>query len=102
MTTLNQELIYQVLAITQEIPFGKVATYGQIAELSGHPKNARLVGKILKMADLFGHYPCHRVVNSNGHLAPHFLSQKDLLKQEGIIFKPNGHVDLSKYQWKTK
>ena len=102
MTTLNKELIYQVLAIVQEIPFGKVATYGQIAQLSGHPKNARLVGKILKMADLFGSYLCHRVVNSNGRPAPHFLNQKDLLKQEGLTFKSNGHVDLSQYQWKTK
>lgn len=101
MTTLNEELIYQVLAITQEIPYGKVATYGQIAKLSGHPKNARLVGKILKMAELFGNYPCHRVVNANGRLAPNFPNQKSLLIKENVVFKENGHIDLSKSQWKT-
>lgn len=102
MTKLDEDLIYQICSIIEEIPYGKVATYGQIAQLSGHEKNARLVGKILAISELYGNFPCHRVVSSSGRLAPHFTSQRTLLEQEGITFKSNGHVDLSKHQWLVK
>ncbi len=100
MATLNNEFLYQVFAIVEEIPLGTVATYGQIARLSGHDKNARLVGKALSLSEYFGKYPCHRVVSSQGRCAPGWLEQKDLLIQEGITFKENGCVDLKKHQWK--
>ena len=87
-------------AIVEEIPLGTVATYGQIARLSGHDKNARLVGKALSLSEYFGKYPCHRVVSSQGRCAPGWFEQKDLLTQEGITFKENGCVDLRKHQWK--
>ena len=61
---MDEDLIFQVLAIVSEIPWGKVASYKQIASLAGRPKNARLVGKILSHASMYGDYPCHRVVNN--------------------------------------
>ena len=100
MATLNDEFLYQVFAIVEEIPLGTVATYGQIARLSGYDKNARLVGKALSLSEYFGKYPCHRVVSSQGRCAPGWLEQKDLLTQEAITFKENGCVDLRKHQWK--
>ena len=100
MATLNDEFLYQVFPIVEEIPLGTVATYGQIARLSGHDKNARLVGKALSLSEYFGKYPCHRVVSSQGRCAPGWFEQKDLLTQEGITFKENGCVDLKKHQWK--
>ena len=63
---LNEEFIFQILSIVEEIPEGYVATYGQIAKLSGYDKNARLVGKVLSLSGYYGKYPCHRVVNSSG------------------------------------
>ena len=99
MATLNDEFLYQVFAIVEEIPLGTVATYGQIARLSGYDKNARLVGKALSLSEYFGKYPCHRVVSSQGRCAPGWFEQKDLLTQEGITFKENGCVDLKKHQW---
>ena len=68
--TLDDSLIYEILSVVEEIPEGKVATYGQIARLIGREKNARLVGKVLSMADFYGRYPCHRVVNHAGRTAP--------------------------------
>lgn len=97
----NEEFAFQILSIVEEIPYGNVATYGQIAKLSGHEKNARLVGKIMSNAEYFGKYPCHRVVNSNGRCAPFWLEQKDILFEEGVMFKCNGCVDLKKFQWNT-
>ena len=64
MSTLNEEFIFQILSIVNEIPYGCVATYGQIAKLSGHDKNARLVGKVLGLSEYYGRFPCHPVVNS--------------------------------------
>ena len=96
---LDENLIYEVLSAVEEIPEGKVASYGQIARLIGRDKNARLVGKVLSMAEYYGDYPCHRVVNSVGRLAPHFTEQRQLLMEEGVCFKENGCVDMKKHQY---
>lgn len=96
---LTEDLIYEILSVVEEIPEGKVASYGQIARLIGRDKNARLVGKVLSMAEYYGKYPCHRVVNHAGRLAPHFHSQKDLLLDEHVAFKDGRHVDMQKCQW---
>jgi methylated-DNA-protein-cysteine methyltransferase-like protein len=96
---LTEDFIYEILSVVDEIPNGKVATYGQIARLTGREKNARLVGKVLSMSEYYGKYPCHRVVNHAGRLAPHFYEQKSLLLEEGVEFKDSIHVDMKKYHW---
>ncbi len=96
---LDEELIYEILSVVEEIPPGRVASYGQIARLIGRPKNARLVGKVLSMAEFYGRYPCHRVVNSVGRPAPGFAEQKSLLQAEGVNFKDNGCVNTKEFQW---
>ena len=100
MSVLNAEIIKSVLALVDEIPAGRVATYGQIARLIGRPKNARLVGKILSQSELYGgKHPCHRVVNATGRLTPGWEEQAHLLWAEGVDLKANGCVDLKRYQW---
>ncbi|MBR0130689.1 MAG: MGMT family protein [Firmicutes bacterium] len=96
---MDEDLIYQILSVVEEIPEGRVASYGQIARLIGRERNSRLVGKVLSMAEFYGHYPCHRVVNHAGRLAPGFFDQRSLLLEEGVGFKENGCVDMKKYQW---
>ncbi len=96
---MDENLVYEILSVVEEIPFGKVAAYGQIARLIGREKNARLVGKVLGMAEYYGDYPCHRVVNHAGRLAPHFREQKERLQEEGVGFLPDGRVDMKRYQW---
>ena len=96
---LDEELIYEILSVVEEIPEGNVATYGQIARLIGRERNSRLVGKVLSMAEYYGSYPCHRVVNHAGRLAPGWREQAKLLADEGVELKGSGCVDLKKYQW---
>ena len=96
---LNDELIYEVLSVVAEIPQGQVATYGQIARLIGRERNARLVGRVLAMSHWYGSYPCHRVVNHAGRLAPHFTAQRERLLEEGVTFKDRNHVDMKECQW---
>jgi len=97
--TLDDLLIYEILSVVEEIPEGCVASYGQIARLIGRDQNARLVGKALSMAEFYGKYPCHRVVNHAGRLAPHFPEQRERLLMEGVTFRENGCVDMKKHQW---
>ncbi len=96
---LDEYLIYDVLSLVGEIPPGKVVSYGQIARAIGRPRNSRLVGKILSMAEYYGSYPCHRVVNHAGRTAPDFAEQKQRLLDEGVTFLKNGNVDMKKHQW---
>ena len=95
---LNESLIREALEIADSIPPGKVMSYGQIAELMGRPKNARLVGKIMSMQDRFGNHPCHRVVNSAGRTVPGWPEQRGLLEAEGVTFRKNGNVDMAKHR----
>lgn len=91
---LNERLIQEVLSLADNIPPGKVMSYGQIAALLGRPKNARLIGKIMSMADRYGEHPCHRVVNHAGRTVPGWKEQRALLEAEGVTFRENGNVDM--------
>lgn len=93
-----------VYRLTRTIPKGKVATYGQIARLSGHPKAARAVGLLMKTNPHAPQTPCHRVVASNGELTGYsgaggIAQKKKMLLKEGVRFK-NNRVDLSFSLWK--
>lgn len=93
------EKIYEVV---KSIPEGKVATYGQVALLAGNPRWARVVGYALHVNPEPGIIPCHRVVNRDGKVAPGFAFggegvQRQLLESEGIVFEPDGRIDLEKY-----
>ena len=96
---LDDELAYEVLSVVAEIPAGCVASYGQIARLIGRPKNARLVGKVLKDSQFYGEYPCHRVVNHAGRLVPGWEEQAALLAEEGVELKVDAHVDMRRFPW---
>ena len=96
---VTEDLVYEILSAVEEIPEGKVANYGQIARLIGRDKNARLVGKVLSRAEEYGDYPCHRVVNHLGRIAPNFPEQKNRLLAEGVSFKNDICVDLEKHRW---
>lgn len=92
----------RIYALVRQIPCGKVATYGQIALLAGNPRLSRVVGYALHTAP--EGIPCHRVVNRLGETAPAFQEggvdfQRMLLEGEGVLFTPDGRVDLSACQW---
>jgi methylated-DNA-protein-cysteine methyltransferase-like protein len=95
----------RVMSFVRRIPKGKVATYKQIAELSGKPQGSRGVAWILNSCSKKYRLPWHRVLSSKGKIAfppltHHFNSQKRLLKKEGVEFFSNDYIDMGKYQWK--
>ena len=84
------------------IPAGKVATYGQIAELIGLPGYSRHVGHALAtgLKDEKGSpVPAHRVINSQGILSGAATTQQDRLEAEGVVFKGWRKVELNEYLW---
>lgn len=99
MAVTDEKLIFEILSVVEEIPEGRVATYGQIAKLIGREKNSRLVGKVLSNSHLYGNYPCHRVVNHAGRLVPGWREQAELLTREGVPLKDENHVDIKNFQW---
>jgi len=95
--------VYKVVA---KIPYGKVTTYGDIAEACGTRGAARTVGWAINGTSAAG-LPCHRVVNRYGALTGrmHFGDpdlMEDLLRSEGVKFNEEGCVNLEIHLWKPQ
>lgn len=91
----------RIYEAVKQIPRGKVATYGKIAEMAGNPRMSRAVGNALHKNPDPEHIPCHRVVNAQGCLAKAYVFggegvQARLLREEGVEVE-NGKVDLGRY-----
>lgn len=89
----------KVYKLVQQIPRGKVTTYGEIARVLH--MSPRVVGTALHHNPSGATTPCHRVVNRDGRVAPGFAFggkdiQRKLLEDEGVKFKDEVHVDLKK------
>ena len=87
----------------RDIPRGKVASYGQIAEIAGVPRGARQVGYTLRQLPDGHDLPWYRVVQSSGRIAfecgsPQFEEQRDRLIMEGVIVSA-GRVDMARFRW---
>jgi len=98
-----------IYSVVRKIPKGKVATYGQIADLANLPGQARLVGYALFQVDTqLSDVPWHRVINAKGEVSHSPLRrgndylQRSLLEDEGIQFNSNDKIDLKQYLWKPE
>jgi methylated-DNA-protein-cysteine methyltransferase related protein len=95
----------EVHRLVRRIPRGKVATYGQIAEILGRPRAVRAVGTALRRLEgpLARVVPWHRVVNSAGRISRRDRDwmelQRELLEREGVRFTGRGAVDLRLARW---
>lgn len=105
-TSKKEDFFDKVFKVVARIPYGKVTTFGAIAEVCGLKSSARTVGWALNGAKDSG-LPCHRVVNRFGALTGkmHFGSpdlMEDLLRSEGVEFDDDGFVIMEKYFWKPE
>jgi methylated-DNA-protein-cysteine methyltransferase related protein len=96
----------RIYAVVRRIPYGRVATYGQIAELAGLPGHARQVGYALHALPDATALPWHRVVNASGGISlrrariGNEMVQQRLLEDEGVEFDLRGRVRLAAAQWR--
>ena len=101
METTLYNTIHRIISL---IPAGKVATYGQIAEIVGGC-TARIVGYAASAIPQDSDIPWQRVINYKGGISQRRsvsggLLQQKLLEAEGIIFNQNGRTDLKHFRWK--
>ena len=100
MPSDSYQRIWDLIA---QIPYGKVATYGQIARIAGLGQRARLVGYALHRTPDDLELPWHRAINAQGRIAfpqdsPSYRRQLDRLRAENIHFV-KGRLDLAYYRW---
>ena len=86
-----------------DIPKGRVASYGQIAEIAGVPRGARQVGYALRHLPDNRDVPWHRVIQASGKIAfdkgsPQFEEQKKRLMKDGVTVMV-GRIDMQKCRW---
>ena len=93
-------------AIVAQIPRGRVASYGQIADLAGLPGRARQVGYALAALPEATPIPWHRVVNVRGEISPRARTgsegaQRRLLEREGVAFDATGRIPMDRFRWRA-
>ena len=96
----NYDKIWETV---RRIPRGRVATYGQIAELAGLEGHSRLVGYALHALRPNMKIPWHRVINAKGRISlvgPSGRRQRKLLEAEKIVFLVSGRINLKEFQWR--
>ncbi len=96
-----------IYSVVNRIPRGRVATYGQIAELAGIAGQPRRVGYALSALPRDSGVPWHRVINAKGEISTRSKPgteplQRRLLKQEGIVFSSEARVSLARFQWRPR
>jgi len=99
----NYQKIYDVV---RQIPRGKVATYGQVAQLAGLGGHARMVGYALHNLPENSGIPWQRVINAKGQISfppdsAHWNLQRALLEAEGIRFDEDDKISLACYRWEV-
>lgn len=99
----TQPIYQRICLLVQQIPAGQVATYGQIAALTGNC-TARMVGYAMAALDGSAAVPWQRVVNAQGKISLRAdshstASQRLRLSEEGIVFDATGRINLRRYRW---
>ncbi len=100
----NEGFFDKVYQVAQQIPYGRVTSYGAIAKYLGSPKSARMVGWAMNASHLNPDIPAHRVVNRIGLLTGkhHFQGanlMQQLLESEGVDVVDNQIQNFKDYFW---
>jgi methylated-DNA-protein-cysteine methyltransferase-like protein len=97
---MMHESSQRVVNVIRDIPPGRVLSYGEVARRAGLENGARTVARILHSSSSKHDLPWHRVVNSAGKISlPDAAGrrQKRLLQREGVKFRKNGSIDMTRY-----
>ena len=94
----------KIYSCVKKIPYGKVATYGQLAIMAGNEHWSRTVGYALHVNPDPENIKCYRVVNRFGRVSSAFAfggenRQIELLRSEGIEVSDDGFVNMKDFLW---
>jgi len=104
MVPQNADLNQRIWQVVAQIPPGKVATYGDVADHAGLPGAARRVGRALRGLPGDTRIPWHRVINAQGRLSlpeggQAWRTQKERLQSEGLTFDSGKIRNLYSVRW---
>lgn len=96
----------RIIKAIKQIPRGRVCTYGNVADVAGLPRRARLVGTVLRQTPASRALPWYRVINASGRISfptgsDAYARQRKHLEDEGVDFV-GGRVDLNRYAWPSR
>lgn len=105
MTSDNNKA-QRICSTVCRVPYGKVTSYGFIADLAGLPGRARMVGKVMQNAPKDMHVPWYRIIRSSGLIAfpagsTQAEKQKGLLQEEGVVVL-NNRVNFKQFGWRPE
>ena len=94
----------RIIAVVRQIPYGQVATYGQIALIVGAGCTPRMVGYCMASLDPDSAVPWQRVINRQGKISPRGAGmgaqlQRELLLQEGVEFNDSDRISFRQFGW---
>ena len=97
----------RIHAVVRRIPRGRVASYGQVAQIARIASHARLVGYAMAALPDDTRVPWQRVVNAQGRVSPRATPgydalQRALLEREGVRFDAQGRIDLARFGWRPR
>jgi O-6-methylguanine DNA methyltransferase len=101
---MTRPFAHRVLTVVRRIPPGRVATYGDVARMAGHPRAARAVGNIMRACHRHD-VPCHRVIAAGGRLGGYGGSEGlkgALLAAEGVTVSGARVRDLARVRWEAR
>jgi O-6-methylguanine DNA methyltransferase len=101
---MTSDFRLQVLAVVRRIPSGRVATYGDVAAATGHPRAYRAVGNILRACPDPA-VPCHRVVGASGALGGYggdLSLKRALLRAEGLEMSVGRVRRFGQVRWASR
>lgn len=108
MASRNSDGLHaRIHAVVRRIPRGRVASYGQVAQIAGIATHARLVGYAMAALPEGSRVPWQRVVNAQGRVSPRATPgcdalQRALLEREGVRFDAQGRIDLARFGWRPR
>src|SRR5215210_556427 len=98
--TPDYALYERIYHVVEQVPYGMVATYGDIAAIVGGGCDARTVGYALnEMPPNRAGLPWQRIVNKQGGISTRGLSQRQLLEAEGVEFDAQDRVIMARFHW---
>jgi methylated-DNA-protein-cysteine methyltransferase-like protein len=96
----------RIYRVVKRIPRGRVASYGDVAQLAGLGAAARQVGYALHALPEASRVPWQRVVNARGEIPSRASGgegpQRVILEREGVRFDARGRIDLARYGWRPR
>jgi methylated-DNA-protein-cysteine methyltransferase-like protein len=102
MPERESRLFAHIYEAVKQVPRGRVASYGQIAQLVGEGCDARMVGYAMAGTPEGQDIPWQRIINREGKISlpgKGGVIQRMRLEAEGVVFDTRGRIEMQRFGW---